>query len=241
MRPRPEGRGEPLPWPANQPDRGRLQCGHGPKAVENADRQVHGTCSWRMLQCGHGPKAVENARIANYRRRTSGGASMRPRPEGRGEPRRRYQQWFLSMPASMRPRPEGRGEPPFARTAYAYRASFNAATARRPWRTAPRRRADSGPMRSFNAATARRPWRTGNRHLILDHYRRPNLDHRQEEESLGLLGVFIFLRLHRLAEAKTFAVHLEDVATVRQAVQQGRGHPLALEHLAPFAERPGCS
>ena len=39
-----------------------------------------------------------------------------------------------------------------------------------------------------------------------------------------------------LAEAVALAVHLEDVAAVGEAVQQGRRHPLALEDLAPFAE-----
>ena len=37
-----------------------LQCGHGPKAVENQCRGQ--TSIWQVwqLQCGHGPKAVEN-------------------------------------------------------------------------------------------------------------------------------------------------------------------------------------
>ena len=41
---------------------------------------------------------------------------------------------------------------------------------------------------------------------------------------------------HRLAEAVTFAVHLKNVAAVRQTVQQRRRHAFALEHLAPVAE-----
>ena len=58
MRPRPEGRGEPGPW-HDRGDRSMLQCGHGPKAVENTRRwPICGACS--ELQCGHGPKAVEN-------------------------------------------------------------------------------------------------------------------------------------------------------------------------------------
>jgi hypothetical protein len=52
--------------------------------------------------------------------------------------------------------------------------------------------------------------------------------------SITLLALLV---LHRLAEAKAFAVHLEDVTAVRQPVQQRRRHPLALEHLAPLAER----
>ena len=43
--------------------------------------------------------------------------------------------------------------------------------------------------------------------------------------------------LHRLAESVTLAVHLEYVAAMRQPVQQGRRHPLALEYLLPVAER----
>ena len=57
------------------------------------------------------------------------------------------------------------------------------------------------------------------------------------EGSLGLFGGRFLLGFHRLAEAVTFAVHLEDVALVRQAVQQSRGHPFPLEDLVPFAER----
>ena len=39
-------------------------------------------------------------------------------------------------------------------------------------------------------------------------------------ESFGLPGVLVFLRPHRLAEPITFAIHLEDVALVRQPVEQ---------------------
>lgn len=35
----------------------------------------------------------------------------------------------------------------------------------------------------------------------------------------------------------TFAIHLEDVALVREPVEQRRRHALALEHLAPLPER----
>ena len=109
MRPRPEGRGERRSWP--KPARGsgsfnaattrrpwrtstaagccrecRLQCGHDPKAVENAGRLATWPARTRRLQCGHDPKAVENAAAAMADDR--GRASMRPRPEGRGERRR---------------------------------------------------------------------------------------------------------------------------------------------------------
>ena len=128
MRPRPEGRGEPTC--ATQTRLAEvLQCGHGPKAVENGPADVR--CPRVQLQCGHGPKAVENLRA----------------PAVIGTP-----------PASMRPRPEGRGERTVLADPGAERWCFNAATARRPWRTALERAADPGP--GFNAATARRPWRT---------------------------------------------------------------------------------
>ena len=47
----------------------------------------------------------------------------------------------------------------------------------------------------------------------------------------------LLLVLHRLPEAKAFAIHLEDVAAVRQAVEQRCRHAFPLEHLAPLAER----
>ena len=53
----------------------------------------------------------------------------------------------------------------------------------------------------------------------------------------SLPGVFVFLRLHRLPEAITFAVHLENVALVCEPIKQRRRHPFALEHLSPLAER----
>ena len=85
-----------------------LQCGHDPKAVENlyyaAILTQHGTCfnaattrrPWRTsmagkragiageLQCGHNPKAVENECLPRHGVQGHY-ASMRPRPEGRGE------------------------------------------------------------------------------------------------------------------------------------------------------------
>ncbi len=158
MRPRPEGRGERLqrttmrplqccfnaattrrPWrtrpavAAPRPRRGcfnaattrrpwrtmyqrsltadalQLQCGHDPKAVENHSIPSGQQPTNASLQCGHDPKAVENAR---------GNA---PR--------------HAQLVDSMRPRPEGRGEPPTSACCGPPRASFNAATTRRPWRT----------------------------------------------------------------------------------------------------------
>src|SRR5437870_1323144 len=50
------------------------------------------------------------------------------------------------------------------------------------------------------------------------------------------LPAFGLLGFHRLAEAITFAVHLEDVTAMRQAIQQSRRHPLALKNLPPVAK-----
>ena len=89
-----------------------------------------------------------------------------------------------SEPASMRPRPEGRGERPWSARLRRTAPSFNAATTRRPWRTDWTRfgfttedwlQCGHDPKAvenlyyaailtqhgtCFNAATTRRPWRT---------------------------------------------------------------------------------
>ncbi len=184
MRPRHEGRGERpgrssdgsgmsrrfnaatarRPWRTGNDCRAlaaatTLQCGHGTKAVENADS--YGSRRWcTELQCGHGTKAVEN-QTASATSCPPPIASMRPRHEGRGELQQRVKScvqpigfnaatarrpWRTARSgpptpdaarkASMRPRHEGRGE---RRAAVAIRlrrrCRFNAATARRPWRT----------------------------------------------------------------------------------------------------------
>ena len=166
-----------------------------------------GRAATLTLQCGHDPKAVENASRADAP--AAALASMRPRPEGRGE---RDASALIAAPgaASMRPRPEGRGEPrgdgchvgteelqcghdpkavenlvPPPSTGRDSRlqcghdpkavenaaagagstsvdARFNAATTRRPWRTAEQAIATVG-IAGFNAATTRRPWRTRSR------------------------------------------------------------------------------
>ena len=156
MRPQPEGCGERRVAPSWVWD-ARLQCGHSPKAVENKIGFVESLSrrsasmrpqpegcgeptqaassgpSWRRfnaatarrlwrtrksrkgldttckLQCGHSPKAMENDR--------------RPR-----RPRRQRR-------ASMRPQPEGCGERLLASTIPLAAQRFNAATARRLWRT----------------------------------------------------------------------------------------------------------
>ncbi len=143
---------------ADRAARPPLQCGHDPKAVEKAAAIVPLTPRTTALQCGHDPKAVEKvAPPAGVRLRDL--ASMRPRPEGRGEGARpatqpeppplqcghdpkavenilRRSAVQFGPPASMRPRPEGRGEVKEAATvAYSGARRFNAATTRRPWRT----------------------------------------------------------------------------------------------------------
>ncbi len=109
-----------------------LQCGHSPKAVENHDgrgysrrevpsfnaataRRLWRTHDWPpmcnrniSLQCGHSPKAVENVRQRIKIGRCPA-ASMRPQPEGCGEPNHDYQRHGQHA-ASMRPQPEGCGE-----------------------------------------------------------------------------------------------------------------------------------
>ena len=150
-----------------------LQCGHGPKTVENVhvdrsdDRRLHargcfnaataqrpwrtpGNASrttitplgrnaaarpedrgeqslsgrsavlanqWSTAQCGHGPKTVENSRrlleTAKWPtcwEQWRSAASMRPRPEDRGEHHRPGEHQTADRSASMRPRPEDRGE-----------------------------------------------------------------------------------------------------------------------------------
>ena len=235
MRPRPEGRGEPDRPPLPQRSNRRLQCGHDPKAVENMSRSSSLCASAaEKLQCGHDPKAVENARAGSSGTSSAPTASMRPRPEGRGEPFRSLQRtktgksfnaattrrpWRTrptyaargsrqllqcghdpkavenlsfsgrdaahGLRASMRPRPEGRGEPRLFQPLPVASTGFNAATTRRPWRTASMDSPCSSSQSalqcghdpkavenearavwrsltggSFNAATTRRPWRT---------------------------------------------------------------------------------
>ena len=85
MRPRPEGRGEPAHRRRTQ---GAEWCFNA-ATTRRPWRTTFATFRGRDsagLQCGHDPKAVENRaggqRRRRWRRRT---ASMRPRPEGRGE------------------------------------------------------------------------------------------------------------------------------------------------------------
>ena len=117
--------------------------------------------SRHWLQCGHDPKAVENSRVAVLEASPAKAASMRPRPEGRGEHHYSVRPLVSQVAASMRPRPEGRGEPFQQRTEPTKaEQGFNAATTRRPWRTRDSFVGASRRWTCFNAATTRRPWRT---------------------------------------------------------------------------------
>ena len=150
MRPRPEGRGEPGDRRNGLPGVS-LQCGHDPKAVENGPHNRASPVTAR-LQCGHGPKAVENDAVvmrigahsfnaATARRpwRTAGQHAVRSLELQCGHGPKAVENVVLPQhgptKASMRPRPEGRGEP-VKTPLQAARTRFNAATARRPWRTA---------------------------------------------------------------------------------------------------------
>ena len=157
MRPQPEGRGEQRSWRQKQKGmtasmrpqpEGRGE--HGARLficlgcegfnAATARRPWRTADSLRkikreiLLQCGHSPKAVENPSLSVAARR-SRIASMRPQPEGRGE-RGSSASLNCQCVASMRPQPEGRGEQPVDPAPFfATCLGFNAATARRPWRT----------------------------------------------------------------------------------------------------------
>ena len=187
MRPRPEGRGERPHVGIGEFVEFWLQCGHDPKAVENDSavyshsrphtRRFNAATTrrpWRTskpeefegkpppLQCGHDPKAVENDAVLDYLKKHDG-ASMRPRPEGRGEQtkrcRRRSRTAGFNAATTRRPWRTCAAQ----LGAPANRLGFNAATTRRPWRTPASASSKSCPRRRFNAATTRRPWRTAHK------------------------------------------------------------------------------
>ena len=127
------------------------------------------------LQCRHGPKTVENSP-----------------PAGRQHMSHQVQLQYGPWPerpwrTSCLPSTTSRTKTPIRR--------FNAATARRPWRTA-RPRPVSMPTadKGFNAATARRPWRTSAREGVLDRWiggcsasMRPRPEDRGERRDRGAL------------------------------------------------------
>ena len=109
MRPRPEGRGEPRQSNYRCYPPTKLQCGHDPKAVENSQRCLTSCCTFQSF----------NAATTRRPWRTS---SWRNNADEHTK-------------ASMRPRPEGRGELTEASASHDRHSGFNAATTRRPWRT----------------------------------------------------------------------------------------------------------
>ena len=146
MRPRPEGRGELEDSLRDNVGVHGLQCGHDPKAVENSISRSFAN-THRSLQCGHNPKAVENycrdpkTFAAEYR--FNAATTRRP-----WRTALQSAQTLTRRDASMRPRPEGRGERRRLAARRNATRSFNAATTRRPWRTTARaRRARSAQTR----------------------------------------------------------------------------------------------
>ena len=137
---------------------GNLQCGHGPKTVENMHLPVLHRLRPRpsmrprskdrgelpeleccqlyceVLQCGHGPKKVENPES----NRSNGGNSLSFNAATVQRPWRtpaRAEMVIGHVAASMRRRSKDRGEGPRSRCPSMARKSFNAATVQRPWRT----------------------------------------------------------------------------------------------------------
>ena len=191
MRPRPGGRGE-TSQKRGGPTPQLLQCGHDPEAVERL-RPTSAGCWCVSLQCGHDPEAVERRSDTTYvpggsmlqcghdpeavespalgrRGRPAAGASMRPRPGGRGESRSTVYLWppmmlqcghdpeavesvvVVDVPlrrslASMRPRPGGRGEP--GRDGYGRRIGICASMRPRPGG-----RGEANPSSTIAAFTA---------------------------------------------------------------------------------------
>ena len=153
MRPRPEGRGEHTPARATAIVMS-FNAATARRPWRTADTRVIGPHV--ELQCGHGPKAVENRRAWPDSCESTGGfnAATARRPWRTACSRRRVRRKAGFNAATAR-RPWRTA----VITGRAGRVGFNAATARRPWRT-PRQRCSRFAVRSFNAATARRPWRT---------------------------------------------------------------------------------
>ena len=153
MRPRRIRRGERA---AAELGRGHERASMRPRRIRRGERCDH-ACRAQptvaALQCGHDEFAVEN--YSSMRSRSAGHASMRPRPEGRGEP---ATSWRDRLSDELQC---GHGPKTVENQMKVGQrhVSFNAATARRPWRTSMttvRQELKTG----FNAATARRPWRT---------------------------------------------------------------------------------
>jgi len=162
-----------------------LQCGHSQKAVENhcLSRRLVGRPVASMRPQPEGRGEHLNTAMGDG---DDDDASMRPQPEGRGELRACGLVRGEFPQASMRPQPEGRGEPESPRPGRHCHKGFNAATARRPWRTT-QLSVPATPIDRFNAATARRPWRTGTIEGIHDALKELQCGHSQKAvENLAL-------------------------------------------------------
>ena len=112
------------------------------------------------LQCGHDPEAVESwsacpASSGGFRR-----SSMRPRPGGRGERPTAAQASPRLPSASMRPRPGGRGEVGSRGDGRAALAVLQCGHDPEAVESATCEGGREGEAGGFNAATTRRPWRT---------------------------------------------------------------------------------
>ena len=87
-----------------------LQCGHDPKAVENDVARALDEPDGKQLQCGHDPKAVESSapKVLIPEPHWCFNAATTRRPWRTKRLCRNC--WVWLDVASMRPRPEGRGE-----------------------------------------------------------------------------------------------------------------------------------
>ena len=136
-----------------------LQCGHGPKAVENV-RRLRGPSRGRSLQCGHGPKAVENA--AGQRPLRRGGENFNA-----ATARRPWRTWASSYrPSSLIGLLQcGHGPKAVENYLLTPRPSahlpLQCGHGPKAVENAQPRLGERWPCLNFNAATARRPWRTG--------------------------------------------------------------------------------
>ena len=114
----------------------RLQCGHDPKAVENGSSAPPGS---PRRCCFNAATTRRPWRTTSGRSEVDGRnhASMRPRPEGRGEPNSASA--GRSSPAALQCGHDPKAVENTSRTGSTRRRSscFNAATTRRPWRTLP--------------------------------------------------------------------------------------------------------
>ena len=119
-----------------------------------------------MLQCGHDPKAVENGSVphAAPARPMRFNAATTRRPWRTTSIHNSF--WYLFI-ASMRPRPEGRGEHClFSRSDFDLE-QLQCGHDPKAVENKDRRDGVLAAPQGFNAATTRRPWRTSEPSVIL--------------------------------------------------------------------------